>query len=104
MGAAERGQKIIAEMQRDIAAVRACSQGAQRPRVFCEEWGKPLIASQPWVAGLVEGAGGDCVGIPGAQTSVEAVLSEDPDVVIAAWCGAGDRVPLEKIVRERGWQ
>ena len=22
---------------------------------------------------------------------------------MAAWCGAGDRVPLEKIVRERGW-
>jgi iron complex transport system substrate-binding protein len=25
-------------------------------------------------------------------------------VVVAAWCGAGDRVPLEKIVRDRGWQ
>jgi len=22
---------------------------------------------------------------------------------VAAWCGAGDRVPLEKIVRDRGW-
>ena len=104
MGAAERGQRVIAEMQRDIEAVRARSQDAHRPRVFCEEWGKPLIASQPWVAELVEAAGGDCVGIPGAQTSAEAVLSEDPDVVIAAWCGAGDRVPLEKIVRERGWE
>lgn len=104
MGAAERGQKVIGEMQRDIAAVRARSQHARRPRVFCEEWGKPLIASQPWVAELVEAAGGDCVGLPGVQTSAEAVLSEDPDVVIAAWCGAGDRVPLEKIVRERGWE
>jgi iron complex transport system substrate-binding protein len=28
----------------------------------------------------------------------------DPDVVVAAWCGAGDRVPLEKIVRDRKWQ
>ena len=27
-----------------------------------------------------------------------------PEVVVAAWCGAGDRVPLQKIVRERGWQ
>ena len=24
--------------------------------------------------------------------------------MIAAWCGAGDRVPLEKIVADRGWQ
>lgn len=28
----------------------------------------------------------------------------DPEVIVAAWCGAGDRVPLEKIVSERGWQ
>ena len=25
-------------------------------------------------------------------------------MIIAAWCGAGDRVPLEKIMAERGWQ
>jgi iron complex transport system substrate-binding protein len=71
--------------------------------VFCEEWGKPLIASQPWVAELVHAAGGAFVGTPGAQTSPEAILREDPDVLVAAWCGAGDRVPLEKILRERGW-
>ena len=27
----------------------------------------------------------------------------DPDVVIMAWCGAGDRVPLAKVVEQRGW-
>jgi iron complex transport system substrate-binding protein len=25
-------------------------------------------------------------------------------VIVAAWCGAGERVPLEKIIVERGWQ
>jgi iron complex transport system substrate-binding protein len=25
-------------------------------------------------------------------------------VILAAWCGAGDRVPLEKIVEQREWQ
>lgn len=24
--------------------------------------------------------------------------------MIAAWCGAGDRVPLEKIIADRNWQ
>jgi iron complex transport system substrate-binding protein len=28
----------------------------------------------------------------------------DPDILIASWCGAGDRVPLEKIVADRNWQ
>jgi iron complex transport system substrate-binding protein len=67
MGAAERGQRVIAEMQRDIEAVRARSQDAHRPRVFCEEWGKPLIASQPWVAELAEAAGGTASGFRGPR-------------------------------------
>jgi len=103
MGALDRGEQVIREMQREIETVRHRTKGAKRPRVFCEEWGKPLISSQPWVAELVVAAGGEFVGPPGKQTSAEAVLSENPDVVIAAWCGAGDRVPLEKIIRDRGW-
>ena len=104
MGVSDRAEPLIDAMQREIEAVRQRTNGSQRPRVFCEEWGKPLICSQPWVAELVAAAGGDFVGTPGKQTSADAILSEDPDVVVAAWCGAGDRVPLEKIIRDRGWK
>jgi iron complex transport system substrate-binding protein len=104
MGALDRGEQVIQEMQQAIEAVRRQTEGARRPRTFCEEWGKPLICSQPWVAELVAAAGGEFVGTPGKQTSAEAVMSENPDVIVAAWCGAGDRVPLEKIVRDRGWE
>ena len=104
MGVAECGQQVITEMERAINDVRSQVDDGIRPRVFCEEWGKPLIASQPWVAELVHAAGGEFIGVPGSTTSVEAVLSDDPDVVVAAWCGAGDRVPLEKIVQQRGWK
>jgi len=31
------------------------------------------------------------------------VRRADPEVMVMAWCGAGDRVPLEKIVGERAW-
>jgi iron complex transport system substrate-binding protein len=101
--ASEKGEQVIAEMQHEIKLVRERANGVSRPRVFCEEWGKPLIASQKWVAELVEAAGGEFLGEPGMQLLPEAVLTEDPDVVVAAWCGAGDRVPLEKIICERGW-
>ncbi len=103
MGVAECGQQVISEMERAIDVVRTQVDDGARPRVFCEEWGKPLIASQPWVAELVHAAGGEFIGVPGSTTSAETVLSEDPDVVVTAWCGAGDRVPLEKIVQQRGW-
>ncbi|MGZ4733217.1 MAG: ABC transporter substrate-binding protein [Terriglobales bacterium] len=104
VGAGERGQTVIANMQREIEAVRAQVKGKKRPRVFCEEWGKPLIASQKWVAELVEVAGGEFVGEPGGRSSAESVLAKAPEIVVAAWCGAEDRVPLQKIVRDRGWQ
>ena len=104
VGASARGDEVIARMQQRIEEVRARTAALPRPRVFCEEWGKPLIASQAWVAELVEAAGGEFLGTPGKQISAEEVAGMDPEIVIAAWCGAGDRVPLEKIVMDRNWQ
>lgn len=104
VGAPEKAAAVIREMQQAIAEV--ADQAARipaHPRVFCEEWGKPLIASQPWVAELVRAAGGQFIGDAGKQIAPEDVRSSNPDVVVAAWCGAGDRVPLEKIMRERQW-
>ncbi len=105
VGVSQRGDDVIAAMQKEIEHVRHIVQSAEPPRlrVFCEEWGKPLIASQGWVAELIEAAGGELVAESGKQTTAEAIRAADPDVLIAAWCGAGDRVPLEKIVAQRGW-
>jgi iron complex transport system substrate-binding protein len=64
-----------------------------------------IIRSQPWVAELVKAAGGEFTGPPGVQTTAEEVLRAAPDVLVAAWCGAGDRVPLHKTILQRGgWQ
>ena len=104
VGVSDRGEELIAHMQHRIEQVRVRAAGSARPRVFCEEWGKPLIASQAWVAQLVEAAGGEFLGAPGRQISTEEVAHMDPDILIAAWCGAGNRVPLEKIVADRKWQ
>ncbi|MFZ0200905.1 MAG: ABC transporter substrate-binding protein [Candidatus Sulfotelmatobacter sp.] len=104
VGASDRGEAVIARMQRRIEEIRVLTASLPRPKVFCEEWGKPLIASQPWVAELVEAAGGEFLGLPGKQISAEEIAGMDPDILIAAWCGAGDRVPLNKIISERGWQ
>lgn len=104
VGASDRGEELIASMEHRIEEVRRRTAERARPRVFCEEWGKPLIASQNWVAELVEAAGGEFLGTPGHQIAADEVAGMDPDVLIAAWCGAGSRVPLEKIVADRGWQ
>jgi iron complex transport system substrate-binding protein len=105
VGRSSQGLAVVAAMQQEIARVQTRVQTANspRPRVFCEEWGKPLIASQGWVAELVDAAGGEFLGEPGKQVTPENIRDADPDVLIAAWCGAGERVPLEKIVTQRGW-
>jgi len=104
VGAADRGEDVIQVMQSQIDRLRERVDGRARPTVFCEEWGNPIIASQAWVAELVEAAGGKFVGTPARQYSADAIRLLDPEVIVAAWCGAGDRVPLEKIIFDRGWQ
>jgi iron complex transport system substrate-binding protein len=97
-------ETIIAHMQSTIAATRQRSQSsAPIPTVYCEEWGKPLIHSQHWVAELVEAAGGLYLGTPGAHTTAEEIAAADPDVLLFAWCGAGSRVPLARVIEQRNW-
>jgi len=102
VGAHDRGEQVIQEMQHHMSEISARVAGSLRPRVFCEEWGKPIIASQKWVADLVEAAGGEFVAPPGAHCSIDDLQHLDPEIIVAAWCGAGDRVRLEKIIVDQG--
>lgn len=99
-GLVDRMQQAISEVWEHVCHIVRLD----RPLVYCEEWGKPLIHSQGWVAELVEAAGGRFCGTPGAQTTAEAVAAAQPDVLLFAWCGVGDRVPLARIVAQRSWQ
>ncbi len=103
VGAGERGEEIILAMQKRIEQVTALTRDRQKPAVFCEEWGKPVITSQKWVAELVNAAGGTFLYEPGRAVPLAELQGFDADVMVAAWCGAGDRVPLDKIIADRGW-
>ncbi len=101
----EQAEELAQRMQARIAATRTAAEAAaRRPLVYCEEWGKPLIHSQKWVAELVEAAGGRFLGTPGAHTTAESIAEADPEVLLFAWCGAGSRVPLQRVVEQRGWE
>lgn len=105
VGAREAAELLIASAQARLQGVRTYTQTASaRPAVYCEEWGKPLIRSQRWVAELIEAAHGRFVGTPGAHATPDEIAAADPDVLIFAWCGAGNRVPLRRVIAQRGWQ
>ena len=66
-GVPEAGSTVIETMTQEIEGIRQQTADLPRPRVYCEEWGKPLIASQPWVEELIGAAGGELIGTPGAR-------------------------------------
>ena len=102
--AGQAGARVVAQMVAALDAARAKTDGVPRRTVYCEEWGKPLIRSQHWVAELVEAAGGSFLGEPGAHVTAEEVAAADPEVLVFAWCGAGSRVPLGRVIAQRGWE
>jgi iron complex transport system substrate-binding protein len=102
--AREKGEELILSMQESMRATERQCADSPRRTVYCEEWGKPMIRSQLWVAELVKAAGGDFIGIPGAHATEAEIAVADPEVLLFAWCGAGNRVPLERIVAQRGWE
>ena len=104
VGKTGEAEALIARFKAEIEEVRQRAMSLPKISVYCEEWGKPLIQSQLWVNELIKIAGGEMIGVPGATTTADAISEANPDVVLAAWCGAGNRVPLKKIIRERGWE
>jgi iron complex transport system substrate-binding protein len=102
--APDRAAAVVEEMMGVFASTRDAVATAEKRVVYCEEWGKPLIHSQTWVAELVSAAGGEFLGKPGSVTDADAIAAQDPDVLVFAWCGAGDRVPLGRVIEKRQWQ
>ena len=54
-------------------------------------------ASRPFAAG------GNFLGTPGSHTTPDTIAAADPDVLLFAWCGAGNRVPLDRVIAQRNW-
>ena len=104
VGRTEEADRLVESFRQTIEEVASATAALSKPTVYCEEWGKPLIHSQPWIAELVAAAGGSFVGTPAARTIAEVVASADPDILLFAWCGAGDRVPLNRVIQQRQWQ
>ena len=75
-----------------------------KPRVYCEAWPNPRISSPPWVAELVEIAGGQTVLPAGARVRDEEVAQARPDVIVIAWAAAGARPRATTTLANPAWQ
>ncbi len=102
---AYEAESLVSWMKEQIESVQKRIKNiTHRPRVYCEEWMKPLICSSGWVKQLVEIAGGDFV--PDRSTFVvepKEVIEANPEIIVMAWCGAGGKSNPKKIIEREGW-
>jgi iron complex transport system substrate-binding protein len=100
-------EKLIRKMKQELhaAAKAAHAKPATRlPRVYCEAWPKPRISSPPWVAELVEIAGGKMVVASGQRVTDEDVVAAKPDIIVLAWAAAGSRSQPASALQNPAWQ
>ena len=104
---AATAEKLILKMAHAFDAVARAARAKRtknRPRVYCEAWPKPRISSPPWVAELVEIAGGNMVGVGGERVTDGEVARAKPDVIVLAWAATGDRAKPASALRNPAWQ
>ena len=110
VGVPQKGRALVSELSSGLEAIEVSARRfPRRPRVFFEEWKDPLISGIRWVEELVELAGGEPV-FPELRhkrlgrdriVDPDAVLSRDPEVIIASWCGI--KVNKDRIRQRAGW-
>lgn len=96
VGKAQEAQQLIVHYQQQMDDIRAqAATFSLRPRIYFEEWDEPQICGIRWVSELTELAGGiDCFADIAVQSSAkqrivsaEEVVRQQPDIIIASWCG-----------------
>jgi iron complex transport system substrate-binding protein len=104
-GATGRATALIRAMRRNFERIRAIAKRAKtRPRVYCEAWPNPRISSPPWVAELVEIAGGEMIVQAGEKVSDADVARARPDVIVLAWTATGGKSKPEQALANPAWQ
>ena len=101
---AKSAEALVRKMHREFAELaRKAKKSNRRPRVYCEAWPNPRISSPPWVAELVEIAGGEMVVPAGEKVSDGQVAEAGPDVIVLAWTATGEKAEPEQTYRVEAW-
>ncbi|GAC1623563.1 MAG: hypothetical protein PVS2B2_26890 [Candidatus Acidiferrum sp.] len=91
-GRSKAASRFIQRMRNEFATTeRRTRKTKTRWRVYCEAWPNPRISSPPWVAELVEIAGGEMVVAAGRRVSDEDVAEAAPEIIVLAWAATGKK-------------
>ncbi len=98
-------KRLVARMRREFARVkRAARRASSRPRVYAEAWPHPRISSPPWVAELIELAGGEMVLPAGCRVTDTQVHRAQPEIIVLAWTATGGRARPDSALSNPAWR
>jgi|SRR5262252_8486422 len=97
-------ERIISGMRRSFSAIRTSARSKPRVRVYSEAWSNPRISSPPWVAELVEIAGGEMVLPSGCTVTEKQVATANPELIVLAWAATGDKAKRRAAYGVVGWK
>jgi iron complex transport system substrate-binding protein len=109
VGRSAEARKLVGRMRAEFSAIGLLARKARAsakmkvPRVYCEAWPHPRIVSPPWVAELVEIAGGKMVVPAGKRISDEDVAAAKPDVIVLAWAAVGEKSDPKQTYEVAAW-
>jgi iron complex transport system substrate-binding protein len=104
-GRTQSGNRLIRVMRTGFANIaRKAKAKGGRVRVYCEAWPNPRISSPPWVAELVNIAGGEMVVPAGEKVSDELVAAARPEVMVLAWAATGAKAEPKKAYQVPLWK
>jgi iron complex transport system substrate-binding protein len=105
-----REKAALKEIQRWKNALRPVRTQGHRPRVYFEEWPRPLITGINWVMELIERAGGEDI-FPDHRLKRAAldrvvksgeVIAAKPEIIVVSWCGK--KADLSGVASRPGWK
>lgn len=104
VGRPRRAAQLVQRMKRVLAETARRTRRWPRTRVYAEAWPHPRISSPPWVAELIECAGGELIVPAGQKVDDAAVAAGNPEVIILAWTATGKRAQRASALRNPAWQ
>ena len=107
VGREKQAGEIVKNLYKKIMS-RTLQSQEEGPRVYCEEWSNPPMASGNWVPDVVALAGGTGGVVKAGELSREFRLEDlqafDPQIIFLHICGMGERVEAETVMQRPGWE
>jgi iron complex transport system substrate-binding protein len=111
LGKPAEAEGLVATMQDELKAIadESATSGA-RPKIYFEEWNKPLVCGLEWISEIMSIAGGVDVFADRCQpkkfneriVTTEDIVAAAPDIMLVSWCGKP--LDIDSIKSREGWQ